>query len=70
MRRIRRNLKAGMDLDDICDYYLESVRFQHARHNAPTQQHADLVIPGGAVETGEREAMVEGLCRGIRRYFF
>ena len=69
VRRIRRNLKAGMDLDDICDYYLESVRFQHARYNAPTQQHADLVIPGGAVEVGEREAMVEGLCRVVRRHF-
>lgn len=69
VRRIRRNLKAGMDLDDICDYYLESVRFQHDRYNAPTQEHADLVIPGGMAETEEREAMVEGLCGVVRRYF-
>jgi len=68
VRRIRRNLVAGLPLDDIADYYLESVRFQHARYNAPTERYADLVIPGGMTEGVEREAMVETLCRVIRRY--
>jgi uridine kinase len=67
VRRLRRNLAAGMPLDDIADYYLESVRFQHARYNAPTRHHADLVIPGGLARTREREAIVEALCQTIRR---
>jgi uridine kinase len=69
VRRIRRNLKAGMDLDDICDYYLESVRFQHDRFNAPTEAYADLVIPGGMADAEVREEMVEGFCRAIERRF-
>jgi len=69
VRRIRRNLKAGMDLDDICDYYLESVRFQHDRFNAPTERHADLVIPGGMADNELREGMVEMLCGAIERRF-
>jgi len=65
VRRIRRNLAAGLSLDDIADYYLESVRFQHSRYNAPTQRHADLVIPGGASQAGEREAATAAICRAI-----
>ena len=67
VRRIRRNLAAGMKLDDICDYYLESVRFQHARYNSPTQRHADLLIPGGAAEAEVRKALVEMICRTIHQ---
>ena len=69
VRRIRRNLKAGMELDEICDYYLDSVRFQHDRFNAPTEKQADLVIPGGAADTEVREEMVEVLCGAIGRRF-
>lgn len=68
VRRIRRNVAAGIPLDDVADYYLESVRFQHDRFNAPTAAHADLVIPGGAAEAQVREEMVDGICDGIRAY--
>jgi len=69
VRRIRRNLKAGMDLDDICDYYLDSVRFQHGHFNAPTEKQADLVVPGGMIYAEMREEMVEVLCGAIGRRF-
>lgn len=68
VRRIRRNVAAGIPLDDVADYYLESVRFQHERFNAPTAAHADLVIPGGAAEAQVREEMVDGIVEGIRTY--
>lgn len=69
VRRIRRNLKAGMKLDEICDYYLDSVRSQHDRFNAPTEKQADLVVPGGMADAQVREEMVEVLCRAIGRRF-
>ena len=69
VRRIRRNLAAGLHLDDICDYYLESVRFQHARYNAPTQRYADLVVPGGAAEGAARDRIVGRICGAIHRCF-
>jgi uridine kinase len=74
VRRIRRNLKAGHSLDDICDYYLESVRFQHQLYNAPTARHADLIVPGGAREEAERERLIAALVAvlgealGLRAY--
>lgn len=67
VRRIRRNL-AHYGIDDIADYYLESVRFQHDRHNAPTRAHADLVIPGGAADEEEREKMLGELCAALRKH--
>ncbi|MEW6750234.1 MAG: hypothetical protein AB1505_04570 [Candidatus Latescibacterota bacterium] len=66
VRRIRRNVAAGMALDGIADYYLESVRRRHAEFNEPTRQHADLVIPGGMADAQEREEMVQALCRAVR----
>lgn len=68
IRRIKRNL-ARWSYDEIVDYYLESVRYQHARYNAPTQAHADLVIPGGMADTAQRDRMIESLCGAIRRCF-
>ena len=69
VRRIQRNMKELGDYDFITSYYLDSVRFQHARFNAPTQRYADLAIPGGMAERAEREMIVEVLCRGVRRQF-
>ena len=68
IRRIKRNL-ARWSYDEITNYYLESVRYQHARYNAPTQQHADLVIPGGMAEAVQREAILSALCDTILQFF-
>ena len=65
IRRIRRNLKSLDDYDNITHYYLESVRWQHEEFNAPTEQYADLVIPGGMAETQVREEVVAALCAAI-----
>ena len=66
-RRIRRNL-AHYPCDDIVDYYLESVRYQHERYNAPTREHADLVVPGGLAEEAERQGLLEALAAAVRRH--
>lgn len=68
VRRIRRDMKSIDAYDRITDYYLESVRWQHAEYNAPTKAHADLVIPGGMRETAEREAVVERVCAAMAAY--
>ena len=65
VRRMRRNIRAGMDPDDVADYYLESVRFQHERYNAPTSLHADLIIPGGSAHFTAREALCHTLCAAV-----
>ena len=67
VRRIRRNLQAGMDLDDIADYYLESVRYQHLRYNAPTRHHADLVLSGNGADHLDRDILTLAVCRAVAR---
>jgi len=63
IRRTRRNM-VNWSFDEITNYYLESVRWDHAEFNAPTRRHADVVIPGGMAEedTRERERLLSGLC--------
>ena len=68
VRRVKRNLPRSK-VEDITDFYLESVRHQHERYNAPTQRHADLVIPGGMADQAEREALLAALCTAIRGAF-
>ncbi len=68
VRRIRRNL-THYSIDDIADYYLDSVRHQHRRYNAPTKQYADLIVPGGADTTAQRDALLNTLCESIRHHF-
>ena len=65
VRRIRRNLPRH-PLDQIVDFYIDSVRHRHKEYNAPQQKHADLVIPGGVAEATERDAMLSILCEAIR----
>ena len=67
IRRIRRNLPRS-SYDEITHYYLESVRYQHERYNAPTEQYADLVIPGGMADTAQRQAVLDDLCQTILRF--
>jgi len=59
VRRLRRNLTRGYDLDDICDFYLDSVRYRHREFNEPTKAYADLVIPGGKDERARAEHLLE-----------
>jgi uridine kinase len=66
VRRTRRQM-AHSTFDDITDFYLESVRHQHDRYNAPTQRYADIVIPGGMEDEEEREAVLGCLCAAIRQ---
>ena len=64
VRRIRRNVARGYDLDDICDFYLDSVRYRYREFCEPTRAHADLIIPGGRYD-GERaeQALAEVVAR-------
>jgi uridine kinase len=64
VRRIGRNLSLW-PFDEIANYYLESVRHQHERYNAPTQRYADLVISGGMAEAEERGVLLSVLCDAI-----
>lgn len=66
VRRIRRNVERGYPLDDICDFYLDSVRYRHREFNAPTKAHADLVIPGGKDEAAERERLLTRVVNLVR----
>jgi len=69
IRRIRRNMKQVEDCAFITDYYLESVRLQHAQYNAPTSAHADWILPGGMADADERTAAVRAICRSIERLY-
>jgi uridine kinase len=66
VRRIRRNVARSHDLDGICDYYLDSVRYRHRQFCEPTREHADLVIPGGKDEGERAEAALREVCRRVR----
>ena len=67
IRRTGRNM-AKWSFDEITHYYLESVRWDHRLYNAPTKEHADIVIPGGMADAAERDGMLEGLCGAIREW--
>jgi uridine kinase len=65
IRRIRRNLAAGHDLNEICDFYLDSVRHRHRQFCQPTRVRADLVIPGGRDERAEAERLLSDVCQRV-----
>jgi len=65
VRRIRRNLSRGLRLEEICDFYLDSVRYRHCEFCEPTRQHADLVIPGGKDQRQEAEQLLELVRRWV-----
>jgi len=67
VRRIRRNVEKGMKLQDICDYYLETVRFQHKKYVEPTCQYANLVIEGGMMHVDSCQEILEMLCAAIKK---
>jgi len=66
VRRVRRNLARGLGLDEICDFYLDSVRYRHREFCEPTREHADFVIPGGQYEYREAKRLLDRVCRLVR----
>jgi len=46
VRRLKRNMAAGHDLDNIARFYLDSVRFRHNEFVEPSRWHADIVLNG------------------------
>jgi len=65
VRRIRRNLSWGYDLSEVCDFYLDSVRYRHRQFCEPTRAFADLVIPGGVHEAEQREWTLAAVCDSV-----
>ena len=46
LRRLKRNLAAGMAYDDITSYYLDLVRYRHDEYVEPSKWRADLILNG------------------------
>jgi uridine kinase len=67
VRRIRRNVARGHDLDGICDFYLDSVRYRHAEFCEPTRKYADAIVPGGRYEAEERERALAEVVERVER---
>jgi len=66
VRRIRRNVARGYDLDEVCDFYLDSVRYRHREFCEPTRSDADLIIPGGTHQGDRRKALLLDVCQRVR----
>ena len=66
-RRKARNLAAGYGgtAVEIDWYNLECVTPQHLRFNAPTAQHADLLIPNGEGHAEDRDDRVMQICSAV-----
>lgn len=69
LRRIRRDVvERGRDLEGVMEQYLGTVKPMHEQFVAPTKNHADIIIPGGAnrmavdllIEKVEAELTSEG----------
>ena len=68
VRRIRRNVAAGYDLDGICDFYLDSVRYRHREFCQPTRDYADAVVPGGRYDEPQADALLRKICERVRSH--
>ena len=68
VRRIRRNLAAGHALDEICEFYLDSVRRRHRQFCEPTRAHADIVVPGGQDNAREADLLLDEICARVRSH--
>ena len=46
-RRIKRNMKIfNMEMDEIAEYFIESVKFQEEKYSIPTKVYADIIFNG------------------------
>ena len=68
IRRLLRN-RPPWPLEKMSRYYMECVRVEHARYNAPTARFADLIIPGGTEDASVRDPMVQDFCACVRGAF-
>ena len=66
VRRIRRNVARGYPLDEVIEFYLDSVRYRHEEFCEPTRAYADLVIPGGRDDRAETEKALDEVCARVR----
>lgn len=67
VRRIRRNVAWGYNLEEVCDFYLDSVRYRHLEFCEPTRSHADVVIPGGGNERAAAEVVLAEVCERVKK---
>ncbi len=67
-RRTERNLAAGYGggAEEIAHYNADCVTPQHRRFNAPTADHADVLIPNGDHETEDRDKAISEICDAVR----
>jgi len=68
VRRIQRNLAHGGRLDEICGFYLDSVRYRYQEFCAPTRAFADLVVPGGRDDRAQAELLLSEVCARVRAH--
>ncbi len=67
VRRIRRNIAWGYNLEEVCDFYLDSVRYRHLEFCEPTRGHADVVIPGGCHDKAAAEVVLAEVCERVKK---
>lgn len=67
-RRTARNLAAGYGgtAEEIDWYNRECVRPEHLRFNAPSADHAELLIPNDVERGEERSRAIADICRLVR----
>jgi len=66
VRRIQRNVARGHDLGEVCDFYLDSVRYRHREFCEPTRAYADLIVPGGAYDGAHTQEFLNRVVATVR----
>ncbi len=62
IRRLKRDIKErGRSVDSVIDQYLSSVRPMHLAFVEPTKRYADLIVPGGGMNTPALEVLASRL---------
>lgn len=59
VRRLKRNLAAGGDYDQIAAFFLDSVRHRHLQFVEPSRWYADIVLNGSTSSARGEELVVE-----------
>jgi len=62
IRRLRRDVaERGRTVESVIEQYLSSVRPMHLAFVEPTKRYADLIVPGGGMNTPALEALASRL---------
>ncbi len=62
IRRLRRDIaERGRTVDSVIEQYLSSVRPMHLAFVEPTKRYADLIVPGGGMNTPALEVLASRL---------